>query len=198
MASLSLTVLRQTDLTANDINKFLSGSPMARLGADFVAAELETGVGADYLVAIACHESGKGTGGFAKAPYNNLFSWGIWDSGPQQHGRFLNYADCIAQVSRQLAAILTDPKNFRNINAVKKGLVPASLAGMGSWYASDPEWPALVEQWRQRFILSLDPNVRAMFWASDTGMYDAPTRPDEPVTRLMLAWAMKKTRGGTA
>lgn len=198
MASLNKSIIRTTELTANDIDKFLSGSPMAGLGDSFIAAESETGIGADYWLAIACHESGKGSGGYANAPYSNLFSWGIHDSGPKPEGRFSSFADCIKSVTEALSAILHDPANFRHVTAKKAGALPQSLAGIGSWYASDKQWAAKVEGWRQVFIGSLDPNQQVMFWASDVGMYNSPTKPGDPVTRLTQAYALRKILGGKA
>jgi len=198
VASLNKSIIRKTDLTANDINKFLAGTPMAGLGDAFIAAEAETGGGADYWLAIACHESGKGTGGYAKAPYSNLFSWGIHDSGPRPEGRFSSFADCIKSVTADLTAILKNPGNYRHAIAKKAGALPQSLAGIGSWYASDKQWAEKVEGWRQVFIQSLDPNQQVMFWASDVGMYNAPVRPEDPVTRLTQAYALRKILGGKA
>lgn len=198
MASLNKSVIRTTELTANDIDKFLSGTPMAGLGGAFVGAEAETGVGADYWLAIACHESGKGTGPYAKAPYSNLFSWGIHDSGPKPEGRFDSFADCIRSVTNDLTVILRSPVNYRHAIARKAGALPQSLAGIGSWYATDKQWAEKVEGWRQVFIQSLDPNQQVMFWASDVGMYNAPVKPDEPVTRLTQAYALRKILGGNA
>lgn len=198
MASLNKSIIRKTELTANDINKFLAGTPMAKLGDSFIAAEAETGIGADYWLAIACHESGKGTGPYAKAPYHNLFSWGIHDSGPKPEGRFDSFTDCIKSVTADLTAILKNPGNFRHAIAKKAGALPQSLAGIGSWYATDKQWAEKVEGWRQVFIGSLDPNQQVMFWAADVGMYNAPVRPSEQVTRLTQAYALRKILGGKA
>lgn len=195
MASLNKSILRPSGLTALDIDKFLSGTAMQGLGANFITAEAESGIGADYLLAIACHESGKGTGPYTKAPYRNLFSWGIMDSGPRPEGQFASFAQCISVVPKQLGTILSDLKNWRNVAAAKKGFVPQGLQGMNTWYASDTEWAAKVEGWRLSFIKTLDQNKQAMFWASDVGMYNTPTSPDQPVTRLMLAYAMRKLGG---
>jgi hypothetical protein len=195
VANLSRTVLRTTDLEAHDIDRFLVGSPMKALGAYFISAESETGIGADYLLAIACHESAKGTGGWTKPPYCNLFSWGIHDSGPKPSGRFPSFPACITSVAGQLNTILRNPTNFRNVNAKAKGLIPDTLSGMGSWYATDKDWAEKVEAWRQQFLATLDPNEQVLFWAVDSGVFFAPTNGTEPVTRLMLAYALRKLGG---
>jgi hypothetical protein len=201
VASLNKSIIRKTELTANDINKFLSGTPMAKLGDSFIAAEAETGIGADYWLAIACHESGKGTGGYAKAPWYNLFSWGIHDSEtmPVSVSQFKGFEACIARVPPQIKAILDDTDNWRNTKAKKLGFIPSGLSGIGCWYAKDSLWAQKVEGWRQVFIQSLDPNQQTMFWASDViGMYNEPTKPNEPVTRLTQAYALRKALGGKA
>lgn len=189
--TLKLTIKRPSAVTQGDLARFLKGSPLALAAAAFVAAEAETGLAADVLVAIACHESGKGTNYWSKPPYNNCMSWGITDSGPVG-GKYASLADCVLDVAKALAAILADKGNWRNARALQCKLPADSLAGISTWYASDKDWELGVEGWRQRLIATLDPTTQVMYHMVDVGIFNDPTNSDTPVTRGTLAWALKK------
>ena len=189
--SLQLTVRRASAVTQGDLAQFLKGTPLAQAAAAFVAAESETGLAADYLAAIACHESARGTNAWSKPPYNNCMSWGIMDRGAVG-GKYANLSDCVLGVARDLAAILADKGNWRNGRALQCKVLADSLAGISTWYASDKDWELGVEAWRQQLIATLDPTTRVMYHMVDAGIFNDPTDSDTPVTRGTLAWALKK------
>ena len=66
----TITVLRPSFVNTIQIESFLKGTGLAGFGDAFIEAEKQSGIGADYLVSIACHESG----------YGSNYWWKYWNN----------------------------------------------------------------------------------------------------------------------
>lgn len=86
-------------------------------GEFFVQAEQETGYPAEHQLANGTAESSYKGGGIGSSPiaqkYNNLYGWGIPDSGPTAEGRFGSFKECILYVPKRIKSLFLDPKNWR-------------------------------------------------------------------------------------
>jgi len=87
------------------------------LGKYFVQAEVETGIPAEWQLANGAAESSYKGGGIGSSPiaqrYNNLYGWGIPDSGPTAEGRFGSFKNCILYVQKKIKSLFLDPNNWR-------------------------------------------------------------------------------------
>lgn len=86
-------------------------------GKYFVQGEQETGIPAEWQLANGAAESSYKGGGIGSSPiaqkYNNLFGWGIPDSGPTSEGNFKSFAECIPYVAKEIKRLFLDPDNWR-------------------------------------------------------------------------------------
>ena len=87
------------------------------LGKYFVQAEQETGIPAEWQLANGAAESSYKGGGIGSSPiaqkYNNLFGWGIPNSGPTAEGNFGSFKECILYVQKEIKRLFLDPDNWR-------------------------------------------------------------------------------------
>ena len=154
----TITVLRPSFLTAKDIDNFLKSTGLAGYGDAFIEAEKQSGIGADYLVSIACHESGYGTNYWWKY-WNNCFSWGITDKGPNSEAYYvksLNKTEAIIYIAKQIKALyLTKGSTYY------KG---ETLSAIGTYYASDGSWANNVITIHNNFVKTLPEQVLAQEW----------------------------------
>jgi len=119
-------------VTAQQIDDFLSGTPMAGLGAAFIAAERNYHVSARYFVAHAVNESGWGRSQIAQDKHN-LFGYGADDAHPYQDAySFPTFADGIDFVARAVMKYYLTPGGVYYHGP--------TLRGVNVAYASDPHW----------------------------------------------------------
>lgn len=119
-------------LNPNRINAFLDGTPMAGLGAAFIAAEQQHHVSARYFVAHAILESAWGSSRIAQDKHN-LFGYGADDTNPYGDANsFPSFAACIDFVAGKVQHNYLTPGGpfFHG----------PTLRGMNVDYASDPHW----------------------------------------------------------
>ena len=154
----TITVLRPSFLTAKDIDNFLKSTGLAGYGNAFMEAEKQSGIGADYLVSIAAHESGYGTNYWWKY-WNNCFSWGITDKGPNSEAYYvksLNKTEAIIYIAKQIKALyLTKGSTYY------KG---ETLSAIGYYYASNGSWANNVITIHNNFVKTLPEQVLAQEW----------------------------------
>jgi hypothetical protein len=194
----TITVLRPSFMSASQIEAFLKNTGLAGYGKAFLEAEKQSGIGADYLVAIACHESGYGTNYWWKY-WNNPFSWGVTDSGPNSE------AYKIRQMSKE-EAIIYISKQIKNLY-----LTPGApyysgetLAAINKYYASDPNWASSIITIHSSLVKNLPEDVRAKQWIVGarilTGDMPIPTYFSadywtRPLTREELAIILYRING---
>jgi len=154
----TITVLRPSFLTAKDIDNFLKSTGLAGYGDAFIEAEKQSGIGADYLVSIACHESGYGTNYWWKY-WNNCFSWGITDAGPNAEAykvKGMSKHDAIVYIAKQIKSLyLTKGGNYYR---------GETLSAIGYYYASDGSWANNVITIHNNFVKTLPEQVLAQEW----------------------------------
>jgi flagellum-specific peptidoglycan hydrolase FlgJ len=118
--------------TAANIDSFLAGTPMAGLGAPFMAAEAKYHVSARYFVAHAINESGWGRSAIARDKHN-LFGYGADDAHPYQDAvSFPTFADGIDFVARMVQRYYLTPGGVFYHGPTLRGINVA--------YASDKTW----------------------------------------------------------
>ena len=86
-------------------------------GKYFKQAEKETEIPVEWQLANGTQESGYRGGGIGSSPvaqnYNNLFGWGVPDSGITAEGRFKSFAECILYVPKQIKGLFLNRNNWR-------------------------------------------------------------------------------------
>jgi len=185
------TILRPSFIPVETLRKYLAGTGLDGYASAFIEAEKETGIGADWLVAIAQHESANGTNYWWKR-WNNCFSWGITDSGPTQEAKFikdnLTKWQAIVYISRRFYALyLSENGTYHSGN---------TLWDIGKYYAHDGSWTRKVLYWHDRIEKFLPEDIRAKEWVMQTGIlrgnlsrpkYVTPDYFSQPVNRKTLA-----------
>jgi len=159
------TIIRPSFATASEIDKLLKGTRMAGLGWALKMAEEETGIGVDFMYALAKQESSLGNANsWSLPPYNNPYSWDITESGSGLESKFNSIADCILFVAQKLK------KNYLTPGAVYyKGETPQSVA---VYYCGgdDVAWYTGILSGMKTFQSSLPESKRAKIWAMETGI----------------------------
>jgi beta-N-acetylglucosaminidase len=145
----SITVLRPSFMTYSQVQKVLKGTGLAGYETAFLKAEEQSGIAADYLIAIAAHESQWGTNYWWKS-YNNCFSWGITDSGVNNEGykiSKMSKADAIVYTANQIKSqYLTKGGSY---------YAGETLAAINTHYASDTQWAAKVLNIHKQIVAGL-------------------------------------------
>lgn len=133
-----LPLRSKTNISADTLNEYISrysDSAMKNSGQYFIDAQNKYGINALLLFAMATHESGGGTSGYAKRR-NNLFGWNAVDADPSQASFFNSVADCVneqAGINLRGFVDITDGRFFSS-SLGNKG------SGLNVKYASDPYW----------------------------------------------------------
>ncbi|WP_353893501.1 glucosaminidase domain-containing protein [Proteinivorax hydrogeniformans] len=142
-ANLNLT--NRSAITAYEIDNFiLKGTPLEGLGSAFIQAEIEHGVNAFFLLALAVHESGWGRSDIARDK-NNLFGYGAYDKNPYKYARaFSTKEEGIDTVARHLARNYLTP----GARYYSGGF---TLKHVNNRYASDPHWHLKIARSMDRF-----------------------------------------------
>ena len=154
----TITVLRPSFLDAQTINNYVKNTGLAGFGNAFMEAEKQSGIGADYLLAIAIHESGWGSNYWWKY-WNNCFSWGITDSGSNSEAykvKKMSKYDAIVYIAKQIKALY-----LTKGSAYYKG---ETLSAIGIYYASDRSWASTVISINANFAKTLTEKIKSKQW----------------------------------
>lgn len=116
-------------VTAYEFELVFEGTPLRGLGKAFVQAELETGLNAMFLAAVAVIESDWGNSLLA-AEKNNLFGFGAYDSDVNSARSFADKRECILYVAGFLREHYIDGSYYRG----------HSIRAVNELYASDGAW----------------------------------------------------------
>jgi len=194
----TITVLRPSFITAQDIDNYVKGTGLAGYGQAFIDAEKASGIGADYLLSIAIHESGWGSNYWWKY-WNNCFSWGITDSGPNSEAykvKNMSKHDAIVYIATQIKKLYLTPGGM-----YYRG---ETLSAIGYYYASDTSWANAVINIHSKFAQSLPEDARAKQWVMGAKVMngDAPAPQyftsdywTKPLTREELAIILWRING---
>ncbi len=154
----TITVLRPSFITAQQIESFTKGTGLSGYSGAFLEAERQSGIGADYLISIAIHESGWGSNDWWKS-WNNCFSWGITDKGPNSEAYFV-------KTLSKSEAIVYITKQIKNLYLTKGGTYykGETLSAIGTYYASDGLWASAVITIHNNLVKTLPEDIQAKQW----------------------------------
>ncbi len=119
--------------------------------------DIATSYGMDprFIFSIGIHESYYGTSNIALEK-GNFFGWGAYDSSPYSSAySFYDMSEGIETVSKGLATTYVDPNGQYHQSIVNKGYDPTTIEGIGSIYASDPQWAEGVKGHMQKIFGSM-------------------------------------------
>ena len=154
----TITVLRPSFIDIKTIDNYVKNTGLYGYGNAFIEAEKQSGIGADYLLAIAIHESGWGSNDWWKS-WNNCFSWGITDSGPNSEAykvKNISKSDAIIYIAKQIKALY-----LTKGGAYYRG---ETLSAIGFYYASDGSWASAVININANFTKTLTEEVKSKQW----------------------------------
>lgn len=154
----TITVLRPSFIDIKTIDNYVKNAGLYGYGNAFMEAEKQSGIGADYLLAIAIHESGWGSNDWWKS-WNNCFSWGITDNGPNSEAykvKNMSKYDAIVYIAKQIKALY-----LTRGGAYYKG---ETLSAIGTYYASDGSWASAVISINANFVKTLTEEVKSKQW----------------------------------
>lgn len=158
----TITVLRPSFLTAQIIDSYVKNTGLYSYGNAFMEAEKQSGIGADYLLSIAIHESGWGSNYWWK-DWNNCFSWGITDSGPNSEAykiKEMSKFDAIVYTAKKIKSLYLTPGG-----AYYSG---TTLSSIGKRYASSDSWATNVINIHTAFLKTLPEEIVAKQWIMET------------------------------
>ena len=139
-----ITVLRPSYMTAQELDNFVKGTPLYGYGKYFLEAEKKTGIGADILLSIACHESNYGRNSWTKY-YNQIFSWGVYAGKCRRP--YNSIKGCIVGEYHGLSWYEGVPSLIKRLYLTKGGAYYSgeTLYAIGVHYAADKYWASGVE-----------------------------------------------------
>ena len=152
-----ITVLRPCYLTPQELDNFVKGTPLYGYGKYFLEAEKETGIGADILLSIACHESRYGKNYWSGDvkwngkyyPCNQIFSWGITSSGAHIYSFYRSKRECIVGGINPITGKYQEgvPMLIKKLYLTPNGTYFSgeTLYAIGIHYAGDKYWYQKVE-----------------------------------------------------
>ena len=125
-------LLQDIPFTGSELDYGLADTGLYGLGQDFKEVSEKYGINPFLLMAMAKHETGNGTSDLFREK-NNLFGFNAIDHDPyNMASKFKDPKDSIDTVAKHLKEEYLD-KNGDYFNGV-------SAKGIGTSYASDPEW----------------------------------------------------------
>lgn len=133
-----------SNLTGEELNRFIEGTELAGLGDAYVKAEQQYGVNAFVLMALSANESAWGKSKIAQDK-NNLFGYMAYDRDPYNSAKhFATKEEGILTVANHLATnyLVEGAKYFNGY----------TLAGMNVRYASDKEWHSKITSIMNRLV----------------------------------------------
>jgi beta-N-acetylglucosaminidase len=197
----TITVLRPSFMEAKYLDDFTKGTPLQGHGYDFIKAEELSGIGADYLLAIAIHESGWGTNYYSKV-YHQIFSWGVWDRGPTSEAYYSSITGCLVGEYQVIngSKVWKDgvPVKMKKLYLTKGASYYSgeTLSAINKYYASDKSWADAVIDIHSKIVENLPEDIRAKQWVMGSkimnGNLPSPTYYTtdywtKPITREELA-----------
>ena len=140
-----ISVLRPCYMTSQELDNFVKGTPLYGYGKDFLEAEKKTGIGADILLSIACHESDYGRNYWTKY-YNQIFSWGVY--GGKCRRPYNSTKGCIVGEYHGTVWYEGVPSLIKRLYLTKGGAYYSgeTLYAISVHYASDKYWASGVER----------------------------------------------------
>ena len=106
----------------------------------------KNGIDPRFVFCIGIHESAYGTSNIANEK-GNFFGWGAYDSSPGESAiTFYDMSEGIEAVSSGLKEYIT-PGTWQYNTISERGYDPTTIDGIGSLYASDPNWANAVKQY---------------------------------------------------
>ena len=106
----------------------------------------ENGMDPRFIFCIGIHESAYGTSNIANTK-GNFFGWGAYDSSPGESAvTFYDMSEGIDAVSSGVAKYTT-PGTWQYQRISENGYDPTTIDGIGSLYASDPDWATKVKKY---------------------------------------------------
>lgn len=133
-----------SNLTGEELNRFLKGTALEGLGDAYAKAEKEYGVNAFTLIALSILESNWGKSRIAQEK-NNLFGFRAYDRDPYNSAmHFTTKEECILTVARYLSENYLNPKG-RYFNGF-------TLEGVNVKYSTDKEWYLKVTNIMNRLV----------------------------------------------
>ena len=196
----TITILRPSFIPLPLLRKYLANTGLDGYASAFLEAEKETGIGADWLVAIAQHESANGTNYWWKY-WNNCFSWGITDKGQTKEAKWiknnLTKWQAIIYISKQFYKLYLSPNGTYHIGN--------TLWDIGRYYASDGSWTRKVLAWHDKLEKTLPEDIRAKEWVMQTGIlrgnlpapqYYTSDYFKKPITKEELSIILYRINGG--
>ncbi|WP_350343914.1 glucosaminidase domain-containing protein [Proteinivorax tanatarense] len=141
----NLDLTKRSAITAFEIDNYiLKGSALEGLGEAFIQAEIDHGVNAFFLLALAVHESGWGRSDIARDK-NNLFGFGAYDKNPYKYARsFSTKEEGIDVVASHISnQYLTEGGRFYSGGF--------TLKHVNRRYASDLNWHVKIARSMERF-----------------------------------------------
>lgn len=119
-------------ITLEQVDAYLSLTPLQGLGKDLIRVAEENGVNPIYILAHSIHETGWGRSAIFSEK-NNLFGFGACDKNPRVNAvRFSSPVECLEKVVKFIAREYLTPggKFYANPN----------LMGLNRHYATDKSW----------------------------------------------------------
>ena len=113
---------------------------------NFYNIPIKYGIDPRFIFCIAIHESGFGTSAIANEK-GNFFGWNANDSNPYgDASTFVNMSAGIEQVSSFLAKNYISSSGMFYQAIIDNSYNPSTIQGIGSIYASDPNWANAIMQ----------------------------------------------------
>lgn len=187
----TLPMRSYSNYSAEELNRYiaswgLSNSKLNGTGAAFIRAQEDTGVNAAMLLAMAAHESGRGTSTIARDK-NNLFGINATDDNP--YGNATTFYSVDGNIIYQAKTMLNnrylnpnDGARYHGPHLGDKG------SGMNVKYASDPYWGEKITGHMialDNYLGGKDANFYTIKWSfGDTYAYAAPGADTASLYRL--------------
>lgn len=128
------------DIKTSAMYPYNADSTKRDIGNLFVNAQNTYGMNALMIYAMALHESGYGTSGYARTR-NNLFGWGAYDSNPDNAYTFATLEQGINEhMGINLRSYLDATNTSTPLNTFYASNIGNKGAGINTRYASDPWW----------------------------------------------------------
>ena len=198
-----ITVLRPSYMTAQELDNFVKGTPLYGYGKYFLQVEKETGIGADILLSIACHESNYGRNGWSKSvkwngkyyPCNQIFSWGITSSGAHIYSFYRSKRECIVGGINPITDKYQEgvPSLIKELYLTPSGAYYSgkTLYAISIHYASDKYWASGVENILERIPRTEE--EKAKEWAVASKVFK-PLDVDKGIEEPKDYWTKELTK----
>ena len=198
-----ITVLRPSYMTAQELDNFVKGTPLYGYGKYFLEAEKKTGIGADILLSIACHESDYGRNGWSKSvkwngkyyPCNQIFSWGITSSGAHIYSFYRSKRECIVGGINPITGKYQEgvPSLIKELYLTPGGAYYSgkTLYAISIHYAKDQSWASGVERILKKIPKTEEEKAKELLVGSKILQ---PSNIDKKISEPIDYWTRPLTR----